>query len=238
MERNDGNASGPWVARKISTLSQNEDWLPNTDRALAHLREKRAKSGRGRVWMWGAAAAAIACICLLAFPTSRDFVQQLWPRASGHEIVYVGQVLADFKALKYGQLAPEFALRDANGHEVQLADYRGKIVLLNFWATTCGGCRVEVPWLVGFEKQYKSRGFEVIGVSLDDDGWKVIRPFANEQKMNYAVLLGTEEITRRYGVSAMPMTILIDREGKVSAASVGLINKDECESEIVKLLDR
>src|SRR5690242_2417078 len=146
MERNKGNPSpaNAWVDRKISVLDQNDDWQPDTARALVSLREKRAKTGRARMWVWGAAAAATACVCLLVFPTSRDFVQQLWPRASGQEIVYVGQVFADFKALKYGEAAPEFALRDANGREVRLADYKGKIVLLNFWATTCGGCRVEV----------------------------------------------------------------------------------------------
>src|ERR1700761_9143856 len=72
--------------------------------------------------------------------------------------------------------APEFALKDAHGKLVHLSDYRGKVVLLDFWATWCGPCNVEIPWFVQFEKKYKDRGFEVLGVSMDEDGWKSVAP--------------------------------------------------------------
>jgi cytochrome c biogenesis protein CcmG/thiol:disulfide interchange protein DsbE len=225
-----------WVDERIAKLAPASAWHPDAERALARLNQHRAaKSNRG-VWMLGAAAGAAACACLLAFPTSRDFVRNLWPSASPHEMAYVGQVSADLKTLKYRQPPPAFVLKDSSGSDVRLSDYKGRVVLLNFWATTCGGCRTEVPWLIGFEQQYKSRGFEVIGISLDNS-WKVMDPFLREEQVNYKIVLGDDDTTGRYGLTAMPMTLLIDRAGNLSGASVGLINKDECQREILRLLD-
>src|SRR5262245_11963395 len=75
------------------------------------------------------------------------------------------------------QRAPEFMLTDASGAQVKLADYKGKVVLLNFWATWCGPCQIEIPWFMDFEKTYKNRDFAVLGVSMDDDGWKSVKPY-------------------------------------------------------------
>src|SRR5436189_111100 len=78
--------------------------------------------------------------------------------------------------------APNFSLKDANGDAVSLADYKGKVVLVNFWATWCGPCEVEIPWFVEFEQKYKGRDFAVLGISMDDDGWKAVRPYIASHK--------------------------------------------------------
>ncbi len=135
--------------------------------------------------------------------------------------------------------APGFKLTDASGSKVSLADYRGKVVLLNFWATWCGPCKIEIPWFQQFEQQYKSKGFEVVGVSMDEDGWTSVKPYLAEHKINYRVLLGDDSVSQLYGgLDALPTTFIIDREGKLAfPAHVGLIGKDEYESEIRSLLD-
>ena len=134
--------------------------------------------------------------------------------------------------------APDFTLMDANGNSVKLSDYRGKVVLLNFWATWCGPCALEIPWFIDFEQQYKSRGLEVIGVSMDDDGWNVVKPYIAEHKVNYRVLLGNDSVTQLYGgVDSLPTTFLVDREGKFAfSPHVGLVGKNEYLQEIQSLL--
>ena len=133
--------------------------------------------------------------------------------------------------------APDFTLANAKGERLRLADYRGKVVLLNFWATWCGPCKVEIPWFIEFQKEYQAKGFTVLGVSLDEDGWKVINPYVAEQKINYPVLLGNEEVNRRYGgIEALPTTLLIGRDGKIAYLHAGLVSRSEYEKEILHLL--
>lgn len=134
--------------------------------------------------------------------------------------------------------APNFTLKDANGKSVSLADYKGKVVLLNFWATWCGPCGLEIPWFEEFEQQYKSQGFAVLGVSMDDDGWSAIKPYMEEHKINYRVLLGNDSVSQLYGgLDALPTTFIIDREGNIAYPHVGLIGKNEYLNEIRSLLD-
>ncbi len=120
---------------------------------------------------------------------------------------------------------------------VKLSDYKGKVVLLNFWATWCGPCTLEIPWFVEFEQQFKSRGFEVVGISMDEDGWTAIKPYVTEHKMNYRVLLGNDSVSDLYGgVEALPTSFVIDREGKIATVHVGLAEKNEYIDEIQGLL--
>ncbi len=134
--------------------------------------------------------------------------------------------------------APDFALKDATGKLVQLADYRGKVVVLDFWATWCGPCVIEIPWFTEFERKYKDRGFEVVGVSMDDDGWKAITPFVERKKVNYRVLLGDDKTGDLYGgLEALPTTFVIDRSGRIAAVHVGLTDKKDFENAIENLLE-
>ena len=134
--------------------------------------------------------------------------------------------------------APDFALKDANGQTVHLSDYKGKVVLLDFWATWCGPCKIEIPWFIEFEQAFKDRGFSVVGVSMDEEGWSVVKPYLEERKINYRILLGTEQVGELYGgVDSHPTTFLIDRQGRIASAHIGLDRgKKDFENDIVQLL--
>jgi cytochrome c biogenesis protein CcmG/thiol:disulfide interchange protein DsbE len=134
--------------------------------------------------------------------------------------------------------APAFSLTDERGTPVTLAEYRGKVVLLNFWATWCGPCQIEIPWFIEFEQKYKDRDFAVLGVSFDDDGWKSVRPYIASHKINYRIMIGTEKMSQLYGgVDSLPTTFIVDRQGRIAAQHVGLVDKSDYQNEILKLLD-
>ena len=132
--------------------------------------------------------------------------------------------------------APNFVLKDARGIAVRLADYRGQVVLLSFWATWCQPCRAEIPWFNDFEKRYKSRGFAVLGVSTDGGGWNAVRPYLKRDRLNYRVLFGDEAMMRYGEIQALPETLLIDRDGRVAAKHVGATVRSQYELEIESLL--
>ena len=144
---------------------------------------------------------------------------------------------ASLKPSKERKKAPDFELKDANGQTLHLSDYRGKVVLLDFWATWCGPCKVEIPWFEEFERQNKDRGFAVIGVAMDDDGWDAVKPFAKERGINYRLVLGNDHVADLYGgLDALPTTLLIDRGGNIAAVHIGLSGKNEFEDGIQELL--
>ena len=133
--------------------------------------------------------------------------------------------------------APDFALKDINGQTVHLSDYKGKVVILDFWATWCGPCRMEIPWFIELQRQDKDRGLEVLGVSMDDNGWADVKPFLAEMKVNYRVVIGDDKTAETYGgVDSLPTTFLIDREGKIAIVHVGLANRKDIEDGVEQLL--
>lgn len=144
---------------------------------------------------------------------------------------------SDGKAEAARKPAPDFTLKDADGKPVKLSDYKGKVVLLNFWATWCGPCKIEIPWFMEFEQQYKDKNFAVLGVSLDEDGWDAVKPYIAEKKINYRVVVGTEQVAQLYGdVDSLPTTFMIDREGRIAAEHVGLVSKNDYIHDIDNLL--
>jgi peroxiredoxin len=133
--------------------------------------------------------------------------------------------------------APSFNLDDAAGNTAQLGDYRGKVVVLDFWATWCTGCKQEIPWFSQFEETYSKKGLAVVGVSLDDKGWTVVKPFLAETHVRYRMVLGNDAMAQQYGIETMPDTFLIDRRGRIAAAyRGGLVDRQNVEDNIKRLL--
>jgi len=149
----------------------------------------------------------------------------------------VSQVWAETVPGGEGSLAPAWKLQDLAGKTVSSEDFKGKVVVLDFWATWCPPCRAEIPGLIDLQKTYEKRGLMVVGVSLDQDGVDAVRSFVKKYGMNYPVLVGDDKIQRAFGgFDAIPVTLVIDREGHIVKRHLGLTGKDEFEAEIKPLL--
>ena len=162
------------------------------------------------------------------------------------ELVEAGNAQAALNPL-VGKAAPQFSLEDLTGKKVSLADYKGKALLINFWATWCGPCKVETPWLVDLRNQYAAKGFEILGVSTDEidrgdakmfgEEKKEISDFVLKMHMAYPVLIEGDSLSKPYGgLDAMPTSFFIDRSGKIVAATMGISSKDDIEANIQKAL--
>jgi len=135
-------------------------------------------------------------------------------------------------------IAPDFSLESLDGKTTHLSDFRGKAVLLNFWATWCGPCKIEMPWFVDLQNQYRSQGFQIVGVAMDDGSKEDIAKFAKDMGVNYPILIGKDSVGDAYGgVPALPQSFLIARDGKIVDKIVGLRGKAEIEDSIKKALN-
>jgi peroxiredoxin len=137
-----------------------------------------------------------------------------------------------------GKAAPGFTLSDMNGASVSLADYKGKVVLLNFWATWCGPCKYEIPTFVKLQDKYRDRGVVFLGLSVDDP-LEQLKPFAQKYSINYPLLvgLGHEDVQDAYGpIYGIPITVMIDRQGNICRTHTGLASEAELEKQISALL--
>ncbi len=134
--------------------------------------------------------------------------------------------------------APDFTLQSLDGRTMRLSDFRGKAVLLNFWATWCGPCKIEMPWFVELQNQYAAQGFQIVGVAMDDASKEDISKFAKDMGVNYPILIGKESVGDEYGgVPALPESFLIGRDGKIVDKILGLRGKAEIEDAIKKAIN-
>lgn len=136
-----------------------------------------------------------------------------------------------------GKPAPGFTLKTPDGKTVSLSDYKGKAVLLNFWATWCGPCKLEMPWLIDLQKKYAARGFTVLGISEDDGPAKNVSQFATKMGINYPIVLSDDKLNKAYGgVDYLPTSYYIGRDGKIMVETGGIISQSEIEANIQKIL--
>ncbi|MBL8228388.1 MAG: TlpA family protein disulfide reductase [Bryobacterales bacterium] len=234
MESNQEVNHDAWVGEQLATLNADDGWSPDAGAMLPALRRRQQYLlARRRTVRLAIGAAAAAGLGTMAIPQTRVFAQ----RCVGACTDTGTRVWNRITQPSPPDAAPDFALGDGGGALVRLSDLRGKVVLLNFWATWCPPCRVEIPWFVEFQSAYASSGFTVIGVSLDEDGWTSVNPFLASNSVNYPVVLGDHVLTGRYGgVRALPATFLINREGRITRMHSGLVSKHDYRNEIEALL--
>lgn len=143
------------------------------------------------------------------------------------------------------RMAPPFNLSESSGKHVTLDAYRGKVLLLNFWASDCGGCRLEIPWIVDLDRTFKAENVAVTGISMDvsyeslknaAEGWGRVIPFVRAHHISYTILMSDKEVETSYDIRALPVTYLIDQKGRIAASYIGLIDERNVDANIRKLL--
>ncbi len=133
--------------------------------------------------------------------------------------------------------APNFNLKTANGKTIELNKLKGKVVVVNFWATWCPPCKAEIPGFLDVYKEYKSKGLEIVGVSLDQDGWTPVKPFVESHKITYPVVVGDGQLADAYGgIDGIPTTFIIDKKGNITTRHIGYMDKASLENLIKGLL--
>jgi thiol-disulfide isomerase/thioredoxin len=168
--------------------------------------------------------------------------------AALHEIGRAAEtpgVRAAIQPAKDRKVAAVFRLADASGRSISLSKYHGKVILLDFWATECGGCKAEIPWFMEFERAYKPKGLDVVGVAMDvvyedlkdaKEGWSKVKPFVQAHGVNYPIVMGDNQVLKAYNIDAFPTTYLIDKTGRIAATYVGIVDRPDVEGNIKMLL--
>lgn len=164
---------------------------------------------------------------------------------AAYSLVHAAEIRASLQPKTVRKQAPEFTLLNAAGKPVRLSSFLGKPLLLDLWATKCGGCIKEIPSFIDLHHMYGSRGLAVVGVSMDilyedlkgpAEAWSLVNPFVEAHKVDYPILMGDDRITKRYSVEALPVTYLIDRRGGIAATYVGVVDRANLEENIKALL--
>ena len=155
-------------------------------------------------------------------------------------LLFVSVTLLSCQAASTGEggpVAPEFSLRDLDGKPYSLSDAKGKVIILDFWATWCPPCRMEIPHFQALHEEYSAKGLEVIGIALDRGGVSDVRPFVRANGVTYPILIGDQKVTADYGgIRGIPTTFVIDRKGRIVQKFVGYRSKEVFESAIQELL--
>src|SRR5580698_659509 len=233
-----------WVDDRLAKLEPEGEWQPQVNRALARFEQRRERSR----WPRALGVIIVAAICVAAFPAPRAAAQRvLTPCVEACESLVsdTGDIHEHLYHLMWmvhslmGITAPNFAATDSKGTTFKLSEYAGKVVLLNFWATWCKPCEQETPWLVEFQRTYGAQGLAVVAISMDEDGWKSVRPFMESHQINYRVALGDDALAKLYGgVESLPETLLIGPDGRVMARHVGSVTRKQYEKDLSRFFGK
>lgn len=243
------------VDDRMGRTAPNPDHQPDVNGALAVPTPPHA-GRRKSIGSWVVAAAVIVWLGVLLFTVGpgRETHQpeDIGARAHGRDVTVTEDAGAGVAlsaprrsseprliSMAQREAAPGFSLPDMDGRTATLGDYTGQVLLLNFWATWCQPCRAEMPWFVEFQADFGHEGFAVLGVSVDEPGWDIVRPFLERYPVNYRIALAdTADKLVGFGpMNVLPTTWLIDRDGRVAAKHVGLVSRAGIASEIRRLLD-
>src|SRR5262245_9414192 len=217
-----------WVDARLAALTPDEHWRPDASARLAEIDLRRVSRASHRPrWIVGAVVGtlfafslpgtrAFGARCLEACVAVTSRAAQRWradePAADRSNLV----------GSSVGNLAPDLLGFDAHGTPLRLSALRGRVVVLNFWASWCGPCRAEIPRLNELQTRYRSEGLAVIGISVDEGGWAAVTSFVAETQAAYTLTLANDEVTEAYGgINALPTTFVIDRDGRIVRKSVG-----------------
>lgn len=191
-------------------------------------RFKLSRKHKGALYVaaWLVAAIAMMQSCMPAAQSPQTTASPTAPKGSAYALIPADSRVA----------APDFTVTDLSGGTIRLAELRSKVVLLDFWAVECAGCKVEIPWYVAFDKAYRAKGLALIGIDMYGESPDVVKTFMKTAHMSYPVAIGNDGLGERFHVEEMPLTLLIDRSGRIAFSHAGIVDKTQFEKAIQELL--
>jgi thiol-disulfide isomerase/thioredoxin len=240
MDKNRFGHDDVWVENRLGLLDPDVGWEPNVLAGLTRLKKEmhRKKAQVRKRWMWLAVTVGLACLPVLVFPLPRVLAHRCLECSVAvlQSLAQINPPPENLKPEGERKVAPNFDLEDAEGESVQLSALKGRVVAVNFWATWCHGCQLEIPAFIELEKKYGNRGLAIVGISMDDDAWKSVRPWIKEKGVNYTIVIGNNDLSQKYGLVGMPLSVLVDREGRIANSHAGVVNRAAFEQQIQALL--
>ena len=223
-----------WIDDRLAVLNPPDAWNPDEARGVARLRQRRTIAARRRRRRtWGAIVAGTILLLVMPTPIIRGFAH-----ACGEFVrrtISGGEASHATEAGQRAQLL-DTELRDVNGQVFRVSDYRGRVVLLTYWSTTCRQCLSEMNWFTEFQRTFGDQRFAIVGVAVDQGGSEAVSRFLADRPVDYRIVLGDRDIAQLHGTRSIPTTFILDRTGRIAVRHVGYCSKREFESDIRTVL--